>query len=50
MKRLISIFALSALMWGCGAPKEITWFQGTFSEAQATAGDRMIMLDFFTEW
>lgn len=50
MIRTLSIFALSAMMWGCGSRTGINWFQGPFAEAQATAGERMIMLDFYTEW
>ncbi len=50
MKRTISIFALLAVIGGCGSPQNISWFQGTFSEAQATAGEKMIMLDFYTDW
>ena len=50
MKRTLSIFVLSAIIWGCGSPKEISWFEGTYSEAQATAGEKLIMLDFYTEW
>ncbi|MCH8838190.1 MAG: hypothetical protein IIA60_10400 [Candidatus Marinimicrobia bacterium] len=50
MIRTLSILALSAMMWGCGARTGIDWFQGPFASAQATAGDNMIMLDFYTEW
>ncbi len=50
MKRTLSIFALLAVIWGCGAPQDISWHQGTFAEAQATAGEKMIMLDFYTDW
>ncbi len=50
MKRTLSIFALSAMMWGCGSQPSFKWFQGTFAEARATAGENMIMLDFYTEW
>ena len=50
MIRTFSIFALSAMMWGCGSQPGIDWYQGPFAEAQATAGENMIMLDFYTEW
>lgn len=42
--------ALSGMMWGCGDQTGINWFQGPFASAQATAGDHMIMLDFYTDW
>lgn len=38
------------LLLSCGKFTEIAWYRGPLASAQVDAGDRIIMLDFYTEW
>lgn len=44
-------FALLLILFviGCGTQPSFPWNDVSFAEAQAKAGERMIMLDFYTD-
>ncbi len=50
MRKLLSIALVTMLLLSCGKFTEIAWYKGPFASAQMDAGDKIIMLDFYTEW
>lgn len=50
MRKLLSLGIVAMLLLSCGKFTEIEWYQGPFASAQVDAGERIIMLDFYTEW
>ena len=50
MKIYISIVSLILLISTCVKKAEYPWFTGSFDDAKANAGDKLIMLDFYAAW
>ena len=45
MKQLVMMILLVSVGFA-----EIHWFDGSFADAQKQANDKMIMIDFYTDW
>jgi hypothetical protein len=49
MKKLLIIGVLVVLQFiGC-SKVEYPWFSGTFDEALSSAGDKILLIDFYTD-
>ena len=50
MKNLRLLAPFAALVMGCSSSGQpFPWSDASFSKVMATAGDKMVMLDFFTD-
>jgi len=49
MKNLLSIVSL-LLITGCNNKESVNWFIGDLNAASSVADDKVIMLDFYTDW
>ena len=45
MKQYAICFFLVSVLFS-----DINWFEGSFSNAQNIAGEKLIMIDFYTDW
>jgi serine protease inhibitor len=50
MKKILLIFSLLLLITGCSNKDSINWFVGDLSSASSIADNKIIMLDFYTDW
>ncbi|MBC8310695.1 MAG: hypothetical protein H8E72_00155 [Candidatus Marinimicrobia bacterium] len=50
MKRYTSIVLSILLITTCGKKADYPWFTGSFDDAKANAGEKLIMLDFYATW
>jgi PBP1b-binding outer membrane lipoprotein LpoB len=50
MKRYTSIVLSILLITACGTKADYPWFAGSFDDAKANAGEKLIMLDFYATW
>ncbi len=48
MKKLLVISAIILQLIGC-SKVEYPWFNGTFDEVLKSAGDKIILIDFYTD-
>ena len=49
MKNLLSIFSL-LLLTDCGNKESVNWFIGDLNAASNVTDNKVIMLDFYTDW
>jgi thiol:disulfide interchange protein len=50
MKRILLLFFIPLLFSACSIKADYPWFKGNLDEAKATAGDKLILLDFYAVW
>ena len=50
MKRYTSIVLSVLFIAAWGNKAEYPWFAGSFDDAKANAGEKLIMLDFYATW
>ena len=50
MKRYTSIVLSILLITACGTKADYPWFAGSFDDAKANVGEKLIMLDFYATW
>ena len=50
MKKYTSIILSILLIAACAKKADYPWFTGSFDDAKANVGEKLIMLDFYAAW
>ena len=50
MKRYTSILIFILCISACTKKADYPWFVGSFDDAKANVGEKLIMLDFYATW